>query len=145
MSETITIMRGTRMCRSGFTVTMSVDLDIWKIVAEKCCQTHQLRTVRNVARDLASLQSLCKSLMTCRALPGLRPLSYAKSNAKTATKQSHLRLHSSNDLCQLTLLWGKKCFSRQQPLIQRSLQSSFKYKGTNLPQYSLSMSKITTI
>lgn len=44
---------------------MSVDQDIWKIVAEKCCYTHQLRTVRNVARDLATLQSLCKSLTTC--------------------------------------------------------------------------------
>lgn len=44
---------------------MSVDQDIWKIVAEKCCHTHQLRTVRNVARDLATLQSLCKSLTTC--------------------------------------------------------------------------------
>lgn len=44
---------------------MSVDPEVWKIMAEKCCQTHQLRTVRNVARDLATLQSLCKSLTTC--------------------------------------------------------------------------------
>lgn len=44
---------------------MSPDQDIWKIIAEKCCHTHQLRTVRNVARDLATLQSLCKSSTTC--------------------------------------------------------------------------------
>lgn len=44
---------------------MSVDLDIWRIVAEKCVHIHRLRTLCSVASDLATLQCLCKSLSTC--------------------------------------------------------------------------------
>lgn len=45
--------------------SVSIDLDIWKNVAEKCVHTNRLRTVCDVARDLAKLQCLCKSLSTC--------------------------------------------------------------------------------
>ncbi|KAL3136182.1 hypothetical protein ABBQ32_007196 [Trebouxia sp. C0010 RCD-2024] len=38
---------------------MSTDLNIWKIVAGKCVETHQLRTVGDIARDLATAQCLC--------------------------------------------------------------------------------------
>lgn len=34
-------------------------------MAEKCVYTHKLRTVSDVARDLATLQCLCKSVSTC--------------------------------------------------------------------------------
>ena len=34
-------------------------------MAEKCVCSHKLRTVRDVARDLAALQCLCKSVSTC--------------------------------------------------------------------------------
>ena len=38
---------------------------IWELIAKECLQVHSLRTVCNVARDLAALQSVCKSSVGC--------------------------------------------------------------------------------
>ena len=39
--------------------------DLWLIVAKLCVETHELRTVCNIAHDLCSLQSTCKSSSQC--------------------------------------------------------------------------------
>lgn len=43
----------------------NLSADLWEKIAEVCAETHELRTVYNVAQDLSSLQSVCKISSRC--------------------------------------------------------------------------------
>ena len=46
-------------------VALHLTPDVWELIAGHCVETHKLRTVCNVARDLCSLQSVCNSSRNC--------------------------------------------------------------------------------
>ena len=68
----------------------SLSPDLWTTVASFCVDTHELRTVCNVAQDLCSLQSVCKSSSRCATSlwRSLRNLCYHSSCAVKPSEAS---------------------------------------------------------
>lgn len=101
----------------------SLSPDLWKIVASFCVDTHELRTVCNVAQDLCSLQSVCKSSSQCATSlwRSLRNLCYHSSCAVKPSVAS-LREHFEKQQVVLTNTELSTALSMQPDLLVAFVQ-----------------------
>lgn len=127
--------------------------EIWTAIATSCVHLHELRSVCNVARDLSSLQSVCKSSQSCAAdvWPDVAALcSYVESEVAVAgctIEQLKKRLPNSDQCLQETLDKALQLAPAKLAIfIQRQCERELVLHGTQaVGQYGLSFEDLESV